>query len=95
MHIELVIQKLTELSDWLGIGNVWGHKQRVDDAIKELSQPDLSELKRRQLKMLLSKKVLFHPKCLGDVAINDFGDGTNLAWQKYLNEIADVCPENL
>ena len=95
MHIELVIQKLTELSDWLGIGEAVGHQHRVDEVINELSQPDISELRLRQLKFQLSGNVLFHPKCLGDVAINDFGDGTNLAWQKYLNEIADVCQENL
>lgn len=64
MNIELVIQKLTELSDWLSHGHYVGHQHRIDDAIKELSKPDLSELKRRQLKMLLSDKVLFHPKCL-------------------------------
>ena len=93
MSIELVIQKLTELSDWLSLGQCEGHQHTVDDAIKELSQPDLSELKLRQLKMLLSDKVLFHPKCLGDVAIVEFGDGN--AWYNYLSEIADICQENL
>ena len=43
--------------------------------------------------MLLSDKVLFHPKCLGDVVIKDFGDG--IAWYNYLSEIADICQENL
>ena len=98
MNIELVVCKLTELSSWLG--GLVGYQKMVDEAIKDLLQPDLSGIKLRQLKHTLSQDVLFHSKCLGDVYAPIYipkfpGDGTNEAWLNYLKEVEKICQDNL
>lgn len=93
-NINIVIQTLNELSCWLECS-----KQNQDDIkkiIAELESPDIDELKLHQLRIKLSRKILFHPKCLGEVYVPNFvGDGTPYAWSNYLSRVADICERNL
>lgn len=92
MDIPIVIQTLRELSNWLEGSN----KDKITEIIKELEDTDINEYRLRQLKYQLSTKMLFHPKCLGDLHIPDFiGDGSVYAWYNYLSQVADLCQKNL
>ena len=92
MNIPIVIQTLKELSNWLEGPN----KDKITEIIKELENTDINEYRSRQLKYQLSTKMLFAPKCLGDLHIPNFvGDGSAYAWYNYLNRIADICQKNL
>lgn len=94
MNIPVVIQALRELSVWLECSRE--NQEVVIKVIKELEKPNIGEVELKQLKRQLSKEILFHPKCLGDLYISTFtGDGTAFAWWNYLSQIADICQKNL
>lgn len=94
MNIHIVIQTLQELSGWLEGSK--HNQEKIKEIIAELESPDIDELKLQQLKFMLSTKMLFHPKWLGDVYVPNFvGDGTPFAWSNYLSRVADICQENL
>ena len=90
MNKEVVVAALEELSAYLEYG---GHKEEIDGIIEELKGSEMSEMRRRQVKFRLSSKVLFHPKCLGDVYVPKFPDYG--AWMDYLAKIEGICQDNL
>ncbi len=93
MNIPIVIQALRELSNWLE-GSLY--KNDIIEIIEELENTDINEFRLRQLKNKLSTKILFHPKCLGDIYIPNFiGDGSIDPWYSYLSQVADLCQKNL
>lgn len=94
MNIPVVIQALQELSVWLECSKA--NHEAIIKVIEELRNPNIGQVKLEQLKWQLSKKMLFHPKCLGDLYISTFtGDGTAFAWWNYLSQVADICQKNL
>lgn len=94
MNIPIVIQTLKELSDWLECSKP--NQDTIIGIIKELEKTDIDERRSHQLKWQLSTKMLFNPKCLGDVYISNFiGDGSHYAWYNYLSQVADICQKNL
>ena len=93
-NINIVIQSLQELSCWLECSKP--NQDEIKKIVIELESSDIDDLKVKQLRMKLSKKILFHPKYLGDVYVPDFvGDGTPCAWVNYLNNVAEICQKNL
>ncbi len=94
MNIPIVIKTLRELSGWLECSKE--HQKEIIKIINELEQPDIDETRLKQIKFFLSTKMLFHPKCLGDLYIPTFiGDGTAFAWWNYLSYVADICQKEL
>lgn len=94
MNIPVVIEALKELSYWLGDSKL--NKERVTQIINELENPNISMQQLQKLKFELSTKMLFHPKCLGDICVQDFvGDGSAYAWWNYLEKVAEICQKNL
>lgn len=92
MNIPIVVEKLKELSQWLKDSEQ--NRAGIDTIIDELEKGHLTEIRIQQLKLQLSTKVLFNPKCLGDIYIPDF-DGTNFEWMNYIDEVSKICQENL
>ena len=93
MDTELVTRALEELSGWL---TGFSFQQEIDDIIDRLRRGPLSEWERGRIKQRLSREVLFHPKCMGDIYVPDFtGDGTTYAWWNYMSELAEICQKNL
>lgn len=94
MNIPMVIQTLKELYVWLDGSR--SNQERLYKIINELEASELTEYRLKQLKYELSTKVLFHPKCFGDIYVPDFiGDGTPFAWGNYLAQVAEICQNNL
>lgn len=94
MNRYIVIQTLDELSCWLECSKQ--NQDKIIEIIKELEKTNINEFRLDQLREQLSTKILFHPKCLGDIYVSNFiGDGTICAWQNYLNHVADICQKNL
>lgn len=94
MDISLVLQELKGLSAWLKDSEP--NREIVDKIVEELERGEPDAHRAEQLKLMLSTKMLFHPKWLGDVCVSGFvGDGTACAWMNYLSHIADVCQNNL
>ena len=89
MNVEAVITVLRELSGWLADSVM---QKRIEQIIGELSQPNLSVFRLQQIKRELSKEVLFHPKCLGDVHIEHF---RGEVWWDYLCSIEEICQRSL
>ena len=94
MNIPVVIKTLKELSVWLDSSR--SNQERLCKIINELEDSTITEFRLQQLKFELSTKILFHPKCFGDIYIPDFiGDGTPFAWENYLAQVAEICQKNL
>ena len=89
------IAALTELQGWLG-----GYPDSyLDGAIARLRGPELTPDDKAELRHLLSQKMLFHAKWLGDRYIEEFpvGDAPNAywAWGRYLYSVMNICQEAL
>ncbi len=94
MNIPLVIKTLKELSVWLDCSRT--NQERLYEIINELEDPELTEFRLKQIKSELSTKMLFHPKCFGDIYVPNFiQDGKSFAWQNYLTQVAEICQNNL
>lgn len=91
MDIQLVINALEELSILLD-GPSPARREQIDQIIVKLRTPSATAFQIRQLKRELSKDILFHPKCLGEVIVPNF---TSYEWGDYLSSIADLCQQNL
>lgn len=89
MNILRVVKALKELSGLLEGSHC---RERVDKIIRELEYSDIDELRLQQIKHELSTKILFHPKCLGDVYVQGFDQNE---WWDYLYSIADICQRSL
>lgn len=89
-----VISALTELQGW--IKDYKGYYDQIDGIIKELGNPEMSDLTRQRIKHELSHDMLFHVRCLGDVYVKDFPqDGTGSPWFNYLDKLCRLCQEKL
>lgn len=94
-NYEEVIAALTELQNWLKGGNS-GYHDQIGNIITQLKNPPLTDFQRQKIKYELSKNMLFHVKCLGDVYIKDFPkDGTGALWFNYLDKVCRLCQEKL
>lgn len=94
MNIPVVVQALTELSEWLECSKP--NQKIINEIINELQNTNIDEKRRKQLKNQLSPENLFHPKWIGDVYNPNFvGDGTVCAWFNYLSKITEICQKNL
>ena len=91
MNIPLVIKTVKKLSVWLDCSKP--NQERLNKIINELENSELTEYRLQQLRFELSSKMLFHPKCLGDIYVPGFG--SNIAWQNYLDRVANICQKNL
>ena len=89
------IAALTGLQGWLGeYPDLY-----LDGAIARLRGPELTPEDKAELRHLLSQKMLFHIKWLGDRYIKEFPVGgapnPHWAWLDYLDNVMNICQEAL
>lgn len=91
MDTQSVIKALEVLSTILNDPAPTRRKQ-IDKIIAKLKDPSINGIQIGQLKRELSKDILFHPKCLGEIIVPGF---TSEEWGDYLSGLAEICQNDL